>query len=136
MNWAASSTKFLSDFILPAWSHSSISDFRNMIRFPLLWNGIRWQLVFFFLVCEWFFWICLALLFSIFDELEPMVDLSEYNDYQKRIYGFISERLLNVWVRQNELKVCELGVVNTEEDWSAGKNFLTACKRVLLYHLR
>ena len=78
--------------------------------------------------CQW--------LFSIFDELEPMVDLSEYNDYQKRIYGFISERLLNVWVRQNELKVCELGVVNTEEDWSAGKNFLTACKRVLLYHLR
>ena len=74
--------------------------------------------------------------FSIFDELEPMVDLSEYNDYQKRIYGFISERLLNVWVRQNELKVCELGVVNTEEYWSAGKNFLTACKRVLLYHLR
>lgn len=52
MNWDASFSRSFSDFILPAWSHSSISDLRNMIRFPLLWNGIWWQLVHPYTVCS------------------------------------------------------------------------------------
>ena len=57
--------------------------------------------------CDW--------LFDILFELEKTVDLSKYNDYQKRIYGFLSERLLNVWVKTNNLKVKEQRVVNTED---------------------
>lgn len=57
--------------------------------------------------CNW--------LFNILFELEKNVDLSDgYNDYQKRIYGFISERLLNVWVLKNNLMVKEVRVVNPE----------------------
>ena len=56
--------------------------------------------------CKW--------LFEILFKLEETVDLSEYNDYQKRIYGFLSERLLNVWIEHNNLKVKEMRVINTE----------------------
>ena len=47
--------------------------------------------------CEW--------LFNVLFEVEKRSDISDYDDYQKRIFGFLSERLLNVFVRHNELKV-------------------------------
>ena len=46
-----------------------------------------------------------AWLFDILFEAERRIDISEYDDYQKRIFGFLSERLLNVWVKHHELKV-------------------------------
>lgn len=54
--------------------------------------------------CSW--------LFDILFELEKETDLSKLNDYQKRLYGFLSERLLNVWVNKNKLVVCHVPVVN------------------------
>jgi len=39
-----------------------------------------------------------AWLFSIFDEVEKRIDASGYDDYHKRVFGFISEFLLLVWV--------------------------------------
>ena len=56
--------------------------------------------------CEW--------LFDILFELEKSVDMSVLNDYQKRLYGFLAERLLNVWVIHNGLRVKNVSVINTE----------------------
>ena len=46
-------------------------------------------------------------LFSILDEIEKRVDISEYDDYQKRVFGFLGERLFNIWLMNNNLKVKE-----------------------------
>ncbi len=75
-------------------------------------------------------------LFSILFELEKITDISDYNDYQKRIYGFLSERLLYVWVKHNKLDVFECGVINTEERWSIQKKVMTGLKRWLLFRLQ
>ncbi|HHQ4663725.1 TPA: DUF4422 domain-containing protein, partial [Aeromonas veronii] len=49
--------------------------------------------------------------------LESVVDISNYTPHQKRVYGFLSERLFNVWLHKNEkvliVKTCELVNVET-----------------------
>ncbi|WP_270330182.1 DUF4422 domain-containing protein [Lapidilactobacillus dextrinicus] len=55
--------------------------------------------------CEW--------LFPILFKLESQIDISQYDSYQSRIYGFISERLFNVWLVKNQLNCIENAV-----DWS------------------
>ena len=54
-------------------------------------------------------------LFNIFNELEKTIDISGYDEYNKRIYGFLSERLFNVWIEKQNLKVKEMLLLNIEE---------------------
>ncbi len=54
-------------------------------------------------------------LFAVFDELEQHIDMTGYTPYQQRLYGFLSERLLNVWIKHNSLKIKQLKVINTEQ---------------------
>lgn len=56
--------------------------------------------------CKW--------LFCVFDELEKVTDLSEYNEQQARIYGFMSERLLNVWIEYKNLNKKELKIIQLD----------------------
>lgn len=44
-------------------------------------------------------------MFNILFELEKETDISTYSDYEKRIYGFLSEHLINIYVQHNKLKV-------------------------------
>ncbi|KGQ71366.1 exopolysaccharide biosynthesis protein [Chelonobacter oris] len=56
--------------------------------------------------CSW--------LFDILFKLEKEIDLSNYDQYQKRVFGFLAERLFNVWLLKNNINSKELKVVNIE----------------------
>lgn len=51
---------------------------------------------------------------SILDELESIIDTRDYDSFQGRVFGFLGERLFNVWVEQSKLSKKEIRVVNLE----------------------
>lgn len=53
-------------------------------------------------------------LFFILDKLESRIDTKAYDGYQSRVFGFIGERLLNIWIEHSDLNVKEIKVVNLE----------------------
>lgn len=55
-------------------------------------------------------------LFTILEDVEKNIDMNKNGDkYQARVMGFLSERLLQVWVLKNNLRVAERRVFNTEK---------------------
>lgn len=68
--------------------------------------------------CEW--------LFAILFELEQRIDITGYSDYEARVFGFISERLLDVWVNYHQKSYREYPVTFMEsQNWLVkGGNFL------------
>lgn len=67
-------------------------------------------------------------LFTILFEVEKRLDFSRYDAYQARVLGFLGERLFNVWLVKQQLRVQEVPVVNLEsEQW--GKKIYSFLKR-------
>jgi len=54
-------------------------------------------------------------LFSIFDIVEKRISVEEYDSYHKRVFGFISEQLLYVWVKSRGLKIKEIPIGMSQE---------------------
>ena len=53
-------------------------------------------------------------LFDILFEVEKHLDMTGYDEYNQRVYGFIAERLLRVWILHNNYKPYECVVGLTE----------------------
>lgn len=60
--------------------------------------------------CNW--------LFDVLQELEKRTDITNYNAVEARIYGYISELLLDVWLETNKLEYYEQNVAFLEpQNW-------------------
>ncbi|HEM6372266.1 TPA: DUF4422 domain-containing protein [Streptococcus suis] len=57
--------------------------------------------------CEW--------LFEILFELDKSIDYEKYDNYNKRMIGFVAERLQNVWIKHHNLNVKEYPIYFTED---------------------
>lgn len=78
--------------------------FRNNKLFP--YNMLIAKREFFDTYCEW--------LFDVLANVERQIDISERSDYQKRVFGFLSERLFTVYVLAKKVKVYECPVTIPE----------------------
>ncbi|WP_109078722.1 DUF4422 domain-containing protein [Aggregatibacter kilianii] len=54
-------------------------------------------------------------LFAILFELEKLIDISNYDSYQKRVFGFLAERLFNVWLLRNNIITKEIKIISLEK---------------------
>ncbi len=68
--------------------------------------------------CKW--------LFDILFEAERRLDISSYSEKDKRVFGYLGERLLDVWIQKNNLRYTEVPVINLEKQhWlHKGASFL------------
>lgn len=69
--------------------------------------------------CSW--------LFPIFFQMEKRIDAESYDDYHKRVFGFISEFLLYVWATVRHLKVyqCKVGMLGEKAETKELKTALS-----------
>lgn len=67
-------------------------------------------------------------LFDILFEVQKRTDLTGYDGYQKRLFGFLSEFLQTVWIRYNNLSVyeCKVGMVGAKYETETLKKQLAA----------
>jgi hypothetical protein len=74
--------------------------------------------------CEW--------LFDILSEAEKIINktIDKKDKYNQRVYGFLSERLFNVWLAKQNYKIKELPVYNVEKNIFK-EIFIDILKRIL-----
>lgn len=58
--------------------------------------------------CSW--------LFPILKKVEKQTNITNYSSFQKRIYGYIAERLLNLYVNAEQLKVMQIPVLKISDE--------------------
>ena len=67
-------------------------------------------------------------LFDILFEVQQRIDTTGYDNYRKRVYGFLSEFLLTVWIARNQLHVYEscVGMCAEKRETEEIKNQMSA----------
>lgn len=74
------------------------------------------------LYCTW--------LFDILFEAEKRIDIRNYTESEARIWGYLSEILLNVWVEHNNLKIYHMPLVRIGERVSRKRKLLSLVEKI------
>ena len=69
-------------------------------------------------------------LFSILAEAGEEIDVSHYDQYQRRIFGFLSEQMFYIYSLANGLKNCEL-TVGISDEKAETKELVVALKKLI-----
>ena len=95
------------EHVCPEYIDSYIEFISN--NFSYLYNMCIMKKDLFDKYCEW--------LFEILFFIEKDYDISKEDDYRARLFGFLSERLLGVWMMKNhdKIRIKEVRVVKTGE---------------------
>lgn len=64
--------------------------------------------------CKW--------LFDVLEKIENITDISNYDAQHKRIYGYLSELLLNTYIKKNNLKCHSHKLIQISEFMNVSKN--------------
>lgn len=88
--------------IIKIYSPEYLDDFDNVMkrRSAHMFNMFIMKKEFFDSYASW--------LFGILNKLEDKVDITNYSAQESRVYGYISELLLDVWVLQNNVNYSEI----------------------------
>ncbi|MBQ8118076.1 MAG: DUF4422 domain-containing protein [Lachnospiraceae bacterium] len=73
--------------------------------------------------CEW--------LFTILSDLEKQINPNNRYGYYRRIFGFIGERLLNVYIIHNKYRIKEIPIQYIGEKPSIIKRVIVRCKKAI-----
>ena len=58
--------------------------------------------------CNW--------IFPILEMMEKEIDVTGYTQYQKRIYGYVAERLLNLYIAAEKLRIKDVPIIKFSDD--------------------
>ncbi len=58
--------------------------------------------------CSW--------LFPLLGKVESLIDISNYSPYQKRVFGYLAERLLNLYAYAEQLNVMQIPVLKISDE--------------------
>ncbi|MBQ6513445.1 MAG: DUF4422 domain-containing protein [Clostridia bacterium] len=86
---------------LPAWYHMLQSRSGHICNMFIMKQDLFDE------YCSW--------LFDILFEAEHRLDISEYSQNDQRVFGFLGERLLDVWVETKQLRYAQAYVINMEK---------------------
>ena len=70
-----------------------------------------------------------AWLFDILFEAEKRIDISDYSVSERRVFGYLAERLLDVYVLHHQLRYAECPVINLESQHWLKKGFVFLCRK-------
>mgnify|MGYP001034398931 CR=1 FL=1 len=65
--------------------------------------------------CEW--------LFDILGKVEERIDISDWNQSEQRVFGYLSERLLDVWILKNKINYKDIPYMYMEKQSWLKKSF-------------
>lgn len=72
--------------------------------------------------CSW--------LFEILFDLEKNLDISHYSENDKRVFGFVAERLLDVWLDKNDIRSIELEYIFSGDEHLFMKASSMLCRKI------